>query len=58
MKNIFIFHGMIVQGEYKGDHYGPVAIGKPNEKVKERCLILGKSVTELAKKLSASSVGY
>ena len=46
-----LIHGMIVRGEAKGDHYGPVAIGKPDEKVKEHCLLLGKSVAELAKKL-------
>ena len=47
-----LIHGMIVAGEAKGDHYGPVAIGKPDEKVRKRCLILGKSVAELAEKLS------
>ena len=47
-----LIHGMIVQGEPKGDHYGPVAIGKPDEKVKDRCLTLGKSVAKLAQKLA------
>ena len=47
-----LIHGMIVAGESKGDHYGPVAIGKPDEKVRKRCLILGKSVAELAEKLA------
>jgi NAD(P)H dehydrogenase (quinone) len=46
-----LIHGMIVKGEAKGDHYGPVAIGKPNEKVRERCVLQGKSIAELADKL-------
>ena len=46
-----LIHGMIIQGSARGDHYGPVAIKKPTENVKEQCIKLGRSVTELARKL-------
>jgi NAD(P)H dehydrogenase (quinone) len=46
-----LIHGMIVQGDAKGDHYGAVAIGKPDDKIKERCQRLGRSITELVAKL-------
>ena len=46
-----LIHGMIVQGEAKGDHYGAVAIGKPDSRAEERCLRLGRSVAKLADKL-------
>ena len=48
-----LIHGMIVKGESKGDHYGPVAIGKPDSRAEKRCLQLGKSVAELANKLKS-----
>jgi NAD(P)H dehydrogenase (quinone) len=47
----FLIHGMIVQGEARGDHYGPVAIGNPDERALKGCRKLGKTVTELVKKL-------
>lgn len=46
-----LIHGMIVQGTAMGDHYGPVAIGKPDERAANQCRALGKRVAELAKKL-------
>lgn len=47
----FLIHGMIVQVEAKGDHYGPVSIGAPDERVITCCKRLGKSVANLVKKL-------
>ena len=35
--NAMLIHGMIVQGDPKGDHYGPVAIRKPDERATENC---------------------
>ena len=46
-----LIHGMIVQGVAAGDHYGPVSIGKPDERASNQCRIYGKRVAELAAKL-------
>lgn len=49
----FLIHGMIIQGEPVGDHYGPVGIGSPDTRSLEGCRKLGKTVAGLVKKLSA-----
>ena len=46
-----LIHAMIVQGSYSGDHYGPVAIGDPDDRAKKECRRLGQSVAALAVKL-------
>jgi len=51
MLNAMIVHGMIVQGEPAGDHYGPVAIGAPDERALKCCERLGKNIANLVKKL-------
>ena len=43
--------GMIIAGDSKGDHYGPVSIGKPDERVLAQCKRKGARVAELTKKL-------
>jgi NAD(P)H dehydrogenase (quinone) len=43
---------MVVQGAPKGDHYGPVSIGAPDERVMKQCKALGERVANLAKKLA------
>ncbi len=48
----FLIHGMIVQGTSEGDHYGPVAIGAPDERSKSQCKNLGRRVAKLVKKLT------
>ncbi|HEA47375.1 MAG TPA: flavodoxin family protein [bacterium] len=48
----FLIHGMIVQGTSQGDHYGPVAIGAPDERSKSQCQDLGRRVARLVKRLS------
>ncbi|MBI5788158.1 MAG: flavodoxin domain-containing protein [Candidatus Schekmanbacteria bacterium] len=45
---IFLVHGMIVQGLPKGDHYGPVSIGTPDERASKQCKELGARVAKLA----------
>ncbi len=45
--------GMIVQGTTQGPHFGPFAVGKPNEKDLQAARDLGKRVAELAKALFA-----
>jgi len=46
-----LVHGMIVQGESTGDHYGPVAIGAPEARALKCCERLGKNIANLIKKL-------
>ncbi len=48
---MMLIHGMIVQGTTDGGHYGPVAIGSPDEKTLKECRNLGKRVAILVKKL-------
>jgi len=46
-----LIHGMVVQGNSAGDHYGPVSIGAPDERVEKQCRVLGKRVVALTDKL-------
>lgn len=46
-----LVHGMIVQGNPGGDHYGPVAIGSPNDKVLQACKDYGRRIARLIKRL-------
>ena len=47
-----LISGMIVQGDAKGDHYGPVSIGKPDKRVETQCTRRGQRIAELTKKLT------
>jgi NAD(P)H dehydrogenase (quinone) len=49
--NAMLIHGMIVQGDSQGDHYGPVAIGAPDRRSQKECARLGERTAELVKKL-------
>jgi NAD(P)H dehydrogenase (quinone) len=46
-----LIHGMIIEGSTDGGHYGPVAIGAPDERCSVECKKLGQRVAQLAKKL-------
>ncbi len=46
-----LIHGMIVQGDPQGDHYGPVSIGKPDERVVKQCQRRGQRIAQLTNKL-------
>jgi len=46
-----LIHGMIILGDPKGDHYGPVSIGSPDDRVEKECLRFGERLANLAKKL-------
>ena len=46
-----LISGMTVQGDPQGDHYGPVSIGKPDDRVKQQCRRRGQRIAELTKKL-------
>ena len=49
--NILLIHGMIVQGDPQGDHYGPVSIGKPDERALRQCNRRGRRIAELTVRL-------
>jgi len=46
-----LIHGMIVQGTSQRDHYGPVAIGAPDDRATGECRKLGRNVAQLAVRL-------
>ena len=46
-----LIHGMVIQGSFMGDHYGPVAVGDVDARARKQCTNLGKSVAALAVKL-------
>lgn len=50
--NAMLIHGMIIQGDAKGDHYGPVSIGIPDERAKKECVRFGSRVARLTKKIN------
>jgi NAD(P)H dehydrogenase (quinone) len=47
-----LISGMVVQGDPQGDHYGPVSIGRPDQRVEKICARWGKRIAELTKKLA------
>lgn len=49
--NAMLIHGMIVQGDYQGDHYGPVAIGSPDTRALKQCMRLGERIARLVVRL-------
>jgi NAD(P)H dehydrogenase (quinone) len=49
--NALLIHGMVIQGDPEGDHYGPVSIGLPDERVKKLCLRFGERFAKLVQKL-------
>jgi NAD(P)H dehydrogenase (quinone) len=51
MLRALLVHGMVVQGNPAGDHYGPVAVGEPDDRSTAECLEMGRIVGELAVRL-------
>ena len=49
--NAMLIHGMIVQGDPQGDHYGPVSIGAPDARVEDNCCRFGKRIVNLVKRI-------
>jgi len=49
--NAMLIHGMVVQGDPSGDHYGPVAIGAPDARAIKECLRLGERTARLVLRL-------
>ena len=50
----FLIHGMVIQGDYRGDHYGPVAIGRPDKRALGCCESYARVLAALTKKLFPS----
>ena len=51
INNMLLIHGMIIQGDPQGDHYGPVSIGKPDDRVRKQCSRRGQRIAELTLKI-------
>ncbi len=51
--NAMLIHGMIIQGDASGDHYGPVAIGSPDQRAVKECIRLGTRTARLVKRISS-----
>lgn len=51
--NAMLIHGMIIQGDPSGDHYGAVAISSPDARATKQCLRLGSRIAKLVKRLAA-----
>ena len=49
--NAMLIHGMIIQGDPQGDHYGPVAINAPDARALKQCVRLGGRLACLVKSL-------
>jgi NAD(P)H dehydrogenase (quinone) len=49
--NAMLIHGMIIQGDPQGDHYGPVAIGPPDARAAKECARFGARIARLTKRL-------
>jgi NAD(P)H dehydrogenase (quinone) len=52
--HLLLNHGMIVQGEPFGPHYGPVALREPTEEVLHYCHTWGARWARLVKRLAAT----
>ncbi len=46
-----LIHGMVVRGDHRGDHYGPVAIGRPDKRALDGCESYAKNVAALTRAL-------
>jgi len=44
-----LIHGMVIQGDPKGDHYGPVAVGKVDKRAENNCLRFARRFAQLLK---------
>ncbi len=47
-----LVHGMVVQGDAQGDHYGPIAVGAPDERSRSECSRFGRRAADLVLLLS------
>ena len=52
MLNGWLIHGMIVQGDPQGDHYGRVSVNAPDARVEKQCRRMGERFAALVKKVA------
>ena len=50
--NAMLIHGFIIQGNPQGSHYGPVAIGAPDDRAEKECVRLAERFDALLKRLT------
>lgn len=48
----WLIHGMVVPGDFQGDHYGTVSIGSPDKRAAKNARRQGAILGDLAKKLA------
>jgi len=46
-----LIHGMVVRGDPEGDHYGPIAVGAPDERSRKECVRFGRRTAEFLKQI-------
>ena len=46
-----LIHGMIIAGDAKMQHYGPLAVGAPDNEAEKNCAAYGKKIAALTKKI-------
>jgi NAD(P)H dehydrogenase (quinone) len=46
-----LIHGMVIQGNHAGDHYGPVAVGDIDRRSENQCNAMGTICAQLAVRL-------
>jgi len=49
--NALLIHGMVVQGEPLGDHYGPVSLRPPDQRALKSCERYAQNIATLVKRL-------
>lgn len=49
--NAMLIHGMIIQGDPSGDHYGSVSISKPDNRAIKQCFRQGQRIAKLIKRV-------
>jgi NAD(P)H dehydrogenase (quinone) len=55
MLNAWLIHGMIVQGDPQGDHYGRVSVSAPDAQVESQCRRMGERFAALVKKVAGQA---
>lgn len=51
--NAMLIHGMIIQGDPRGDHYGAVSVGTPDARAIKECSRMGSRIARLVKIISS-----
>jgi len=46
-----LIHGMVIQGSYQGDHYGPAAVGRPDARALRSCEKYAEALAALTRRL-------